>query len=95
MVKFCSKGLQHHNLISLVTQPIVQSYFQVFLGNTGAQDIEGNELPRLVYVSREKRPGYQHHKKAGAENALVQVFYQIRLVTLYISVYLVQLTPYH
>ncbi|XP_027156624.1 cellulose synthase A catalytic subunit 8 [UDP-forming] [Coffea eugenioides] len=46
---------------------------QVFLGNTGAQDIEGNELPRLVYVSREKRPGYQHHKKAGAENALVRV----------------------
>ncbi|KAL6546487.1 Cellulose synthase A catalytic subunit 8 UDP-forming [Orobanche minor] len=46
---------------------------QVFLGNTGANDIEGNELPRLVYVSREKRPGYQHHKKAGAENALIRV----------------------
>ncbi|KAK7400171.1 hypothetical protein VNO78_11371 [Psophocarpus tetragonolobus] len=46
---------------------------QVFLGRTGARDIEGNELPRLVYVSREKRPGYQHHKKAGAENALVRV----------------------
>ncbi|XAR66591.1 Cellulose synthase (UDP-forming) [Bertholletia excelsa] len=46
---------------------------QVFLGQTGAHDIEENELPRLVYVSREKRPGYQHHKKAGAENALVRV----------------------
>ncbi|KAH7657750.1 Cellulose synthase (UDP-forming) protein [Dioscorea alata] len=46
---------------------------QVFLGNSGAHDIEGNELPRLVYVSREKRPGYQHHKKAGAMNALVRV----------------------
>ncbi|KAK3035044.1 hypothetical protein RJ639_034834 [Escallonia herrerae] len=46
---------------------------QVFLGHSGARDIEGNELPRLVYVSREKRPGYQHHKKAGAENALVRV----------------------
>lgn len=45
--------------------------FQVFLGSSGALDIEGNILPRLVYVSREKRPGYQHHKKAGAENALV------------------------
>ncbi len=44
---------------------------QVFLGHTGALDMDGNELPRLVYVSREKRPGYQHHKKAGAENALV------------------------
>lgn len=47
------------------------NFFQVFLGHTGARDTEGNELPRLVYVSREKRPGYQHHKKAGAENALV------------------------
>ncbi|KAK4794292.1 hypothetical protein SAY86_012286 [Trapa natans] len=46
---------------------------QVFLGNTVAHDIEGNELLRLVYVSREKRPGYQHHKKAGAENSLVRV----------------------
>ncbi|KNA11637.1 hypothetical protein SOVF_133400 isoform B [Spinacia oleracea] len=46
---------------------------QVFLGSTGSPDIEGNELPRLVYVSREKRPGFQHHKKAGAENALVRV----------------------
>ncbi|KAG5034191.1 hypothetical protein JHK87_009101 [Glycine soja] len=46
---------------------------QVFLGHSGAHDVEGNELPRLVYVSREKRPGYQHHKKAGAENALVRV----------------------
>ncbi|OVA02032.1 Cellulose synthase [Macleaya cordata] len=46
---------------------------QVFLGHSGAHDIEGNELPRLVYVSREKRPGYQHHKKAGAMNALVRV----------------------
>lgn len=49
------------------------AYFQVFLGHSGARDIEGNELPRLVYVSREKRPGYQHHKKAGAENALVNL----------------------
>ncbi|GLJ53774.1 hypothetical protein SUGI_1147670 [Cryptomeria japonica] len=46
---------------------------QVFLGNGGARDVEGNELPRIVYVSREKRPGYQHHKKAGAMNALVRV----------------------
>ncbi|EYU46412.1 hypothetical protein ABFS82_04G045000 [Erythranthe guttata] len=46
---------------------------QVYLGSEGALDIEGKELPRLVYVSREKRPGYQHHKKAGAENALVRV----------------------
>ncbi|KAF8081142.1 hypothetical protein N665_0903s0023 [Sinapis alba] len=46
---------------------------QVFLGQNGGLDAEGNELPRLVYVSREKRPGFQHHKKAGAMNALVRV----------------------
>lgn len=41
------------------------------MGQSGGLDSEGNELPRLVYVSREKRPGFQHHKKAGAMNALV------------------------
>ncbi|XP_044475290.1 cellulose synthase A catalytic subunit 2 [UDP-forming]-like isoform X2 [Mangifera indica] len=46
---------------------------QVFLGHNGVRDIEGNELPRLVYVSREKRPGFDHHKKAGAMNALIRV----------------------
>ncbi|KAK3011314.1 hypothetical protein RJ639_012392 [Escallonia herrerae] len=46
---------------------------QVYLGSEGALDVEGKELPRLVYVSREKRPGYQHHKKAGAMNAMVRV----------------------
>ncbi|OAY68864.1 Cellulose synthase A catalytic subunit 9 (UDP-forming) [Ananas comosus] len=41
---------------------------QVFLGHSGGHDTEGNELPRLVYVSR-----FQHHKKAGAMNALIRV----------------------
>ncbi|KAK1259592.1 putative cellulose synthase A catalytic subunit 5 [UDP-forming] [Acorus gramineus] len=46
---------------------------QVFLGQSGGHDMDGNELPRLVYVSREKRPGFNHHKKAGAMNSLVRV----------------------
>lgn len=46
-------------------------FMQVFLGQNGVHDVEGDELPRLVYVSREKRPGFDHHKKAGAMNALV------------------------
>ncbi|XP_015574516.2 cellulose synthase-like protein D3 [Ricinus communis] len=29
-------------------------------------------LPMLVYITREKRPGYDHNKKAGAMNALVR-----------------------
>ncbi|XP_068337212.1 cellulose synthase A catalytic subunit 2 [UDP-forming]-like [Pyrus communis] len=46
---------------------------QVFLGNNGVRDVEGYELPGLIYVSREKRPGFDHHKKAGAMNALIRV----------------------
>nr|DAD40080.1 TPA_asm: hypothetical protein HUJ06_014403 [Nelumbo nucifera] len=46
---------------------------QVFLGQNGVRDVEGNMLPRLVYVSREKRPGFDHHKKAGAMNALINM----------------------
>ncbi|XP_062148403.1 cellulose synthase A catalytic subunit 6 [UDP-forming] [Alnus glutinosa] len=46
---------------------------QVFLGHSDVCDVEGNKLPRLIYVSREKRPGFEHHKKAGAMNALVRV----------------------
>ncbi|KAK8591414.1 hypothetical protein V6N13_031460 [Hibiscus sabdariffa] len=46
---------------------------QVFLGQGGRHDTDGNELPRLVYVSREKRPNFNHHRKAGAMNALVRV----------------------
>ncbi|XP_060970044.1 cellulose synthase A catalytic subunit 4 [UDP-forming]-like [Cannabis sativa] len=46
---------------------------QVMLGSGGGVDVEGNELPRLVYISPEKRPRYHHHNKAGAMNALVRV----------------------
>lgn len=47
------------------------------MGQSGGLDADGNELPRLVYVSREKRPGFQHHKKAGAMNALVSMKIQM------------------
>ncbi|KAJ8541419.1 hypothetical protein K7X08_002235 [Anisodus acutangulus] len=46
---------------------------QVILGQNGGLDTDGNELPPLVYVSREKRPRFNHHKKAGAMNSLVRV----------------------
>uniref|UniRef100_A0A2N9GQN2 Glycosyltransferase 2-like domain-containing protein n=1 Tax=Fagus sylvatica TaxID=28930 RepID=A0A2N9GQN2_FAGSY len=38
-----------------------------------AVDIEGQPLPTLVYLAREKRPQYHHHFKAGAMNALVEM----------------------
>lgn len=33
--------------------------------------IKQDEMPLLVYVSREKRPSHSHHFKAGALNVLV------------------------
>ena len=51
---------------------MVLNYFQVFLGQSGGNDVEGHYLPRLVYVSREKKISYNHHKKAGAMNACVR-----------------------
>ncbi|XVF42562.1 hypothetical protein PTKIN_Ptkin01aG0373400 [Pterospermum kingtungense] len=38
-----------------------------------AVDVEGNPLPTLVYLAREKRPHYHHNFKAGAMNALIRV----------------------
>ncbi|KAK8952247.1 putative cellulose synthase A catalytic subunit 9 [UDP-forming] [Platanthera zijinensis] len=46
---------------------------QVFMGHGDSFDTNGDNLPRLIYVSREKRPGFKHHKKAGAMNALIRV----------------------
>jgi hypothetical protein len=76
---FLNSNFSHSNL-SAGNQPnipasekthMVPCVLQVFLGHSGGHDTDGNELPRLVYVSREKRPGFNHHKKAGAMNALV------------------------
>ncbi|KAJ8770304.1 hypothetical protein K2173_013258 [Erythroxylum novogranatense] len=36
-------------------------------------DSEGQPLPTLVYLAREKRPQYPHHFKAGAMNSLIRV----------------------
>ncbi|MCO5563478.1 hypothetical protein L7F22_017120 [Adiantum nelumboides] len=49
--------------------PLFGSASEENLIDTSEVDIR---LPMLVYVSREKRPGYDHNKKAGAMNALVR-----------------------
>ncbi|KAH9290258.1 hypothetical protein KI387_034375 [Taxus chinensis] len=36
-------------------------------------DVEGHDLPSLVYVAREKRPQHPHNFKAGALNVLIRV----------------------
>lgn len=59
-------------LPSSIAKRLTWLFVQVFLGQTGGRDTDGNALPRLVYVSREKRPGFNHHKKAGAMNSLVR-----------------------
>jgi cellulose synthase/poly-beta-1,6-N-acetylglucosamine synthase-like glycosyltransferase len=52
-------------------QPIVQILIDG--KDRGAVDNDGNVLPTLVYMAREKRPQYHHNFKAGAMNALIRV----------------------
>ncbi|MCO5574498.1 hypothetical protein L7F22_028283 [Adiantum nelumboides] len=68
-----SKG-DHAGIIQVMLAP--PSYDPVFGSPDEENLIDSSEvdirLPMLVYVSREKRPGYDHNKKAGAMNALVR-----------------------
>ncbi|KAG9134036.1 hypothetical protein Leryth_004737 [Lithospermum erythrorhizon] len=50
------------------SEPLMGAYDDCKI-DTSAVDVR---LPMLVYVSREKRPGFDHNKKAGAMNALVR-----------------------
>ncbi|CAL5087819.1 unnamed protein product [Urochloa decumbens] len=52
-------------------QPIVQVVIDG--KDRDAVDNEGNVLPTLVYMAREKRPQYHHNFKAGAVNTLVEL----------------------
>ncbi|KAM0848050.1 hypothetical protein ACQ4PT_054635 [Festuca glaucescens] len=52
-------------------QPIVQ--ILIDSKDQNAVDNEGNVLPTLVYMAREKRPQHHHNFKAGAMNALIRV----------------------
>ncbi|CAK9261075.1 unnamed protein product [Sphagnum jensenii] len=54
---------------SNASEPLMGSADEENLIDTTDIDIR---LPMLVYVSREKRPGYDHNKKAGAMNAMVR-----------------------
>jgi len=58
-------------------QPIVQVLIDG--KDRDAVDNEGNVLPTLVYVAREKRHRYHHNFKAGAINALVHSLISITL----------------
>ena len=60
-----SRG-DHVGIIQVMLKPPSDS---PLMDSGGEVDIR---LPMLVYVSREKKPGYDHNKKAGAMNALVR-----------------------
>ncbi|GER39164.1 cellulose synthase-like protein [Striga asiatica] len=67
-----SKG-DHAGIIQVMLKPPSDEPLQ---GTPESSPLDFTEvdirLPMLVYVSREKRPGYDHNKKAGAMNALVR-----------------------
>ncbi|XP_022989294.1 cellulose synthase-like protein D4 [Cucurbita maxima] len=67
-----SKG-DHSGILQVMLKP---PSHDPLLGSTDEKIIDFTDvdirLPMFVYVSREKRPGYDHNKKAGAMNALVR-----------------------
>ncbi|XP_059669765.1 cellulose synthase-like protein D3 isoform X1 [Cornus florida] len=68
-----SKG-DHAGIIQVMLKPPSDEPLQGTADDPGLIDLTDVDirLPLLVYVSREKRPGYDHNKKAGAMNALVR-----------------------
>jgi hypothetical protein len=59
---------------------IFSPLFQIIIDgrDKNAVDIDGQRLPTLVYMAREKRPQWPHNFKAGAMNALVS--FQLKFV---------------
>uniref|UniRef100_A0A0E0B4D6 Cellulose synthase-like protein E6 n=1 Tax=Oryza glumipatula TaxID=40148 RepID=A0A0E0B4D6_9ORYZ len=72
-IKLKHKGFDEWNseMTSKNHQPIVQVLIDGKSQN--AVDDDGNVLPTLVYMAREKSPQYHHNFKAGALNALIRV----------------------
>nr|GMC55927.1 cellulose synthase-like protein D3 [Ipomoea batatas] len=68
-----SRG-EHAGIIQVMLKPPSDEplYGNIAEGNPTDFTEVDIRLPMLVYVSREKRPGYDHNKKAGAMNALVR-----------------------
>eukprot|EP00257_Ricinus_communis_P016312 XP_015574452.1 cellulose synthase-like protein G3 [Ricinus communis] len=46
---------------------------QVLLDSSKDKDISDNQMPNLIYLSRQKSKNYPHHFKAGALNTLLRV----------------------
>ncbi|KAE7995203.1 hypothetical protein FH972_000028 [Carpinus fangiana] len=67
------KGFSEWN--SVASRQDHQAILQILIHRKDqkAVDIEGQPLPTLVYLAREKRPHIHHNFKAGAMNALIRV----------------------
>ncbi|KAE8684050.1 Cellulose synthase-like protein E1 [Hibiscus syriacus] len=65
-----------------------QTILQILIDgrDPNAVDNEGNPLPTLVYLAREKRPQHHHHFKAGAMNALIRVSSKISNSPIFMNV---------
>ncbi|PON63300.1 Cellulose synthase [Parasponia andersonii] len=68
-----SRG-DHASIIQVMVKPPSDEPLKGTSTESNSMDLSEVDirLPMLVYVSREKRPGYDHNKKAGAMNALVR-----------------------
>ncbi|GLU05362.1 hypothetical protein SLE2022_224640 [Rubroshorea leprosula] len=68
-----SRG-DHASIIQVMLDPPSDEPQKGKEGDGNSMDLSEVDirLPMLVYVTREKRPGYDHNKKAGAMNALVR-----------------------
>ncbi|XP_068669723.1 cellulose synthase-like protein D3 [Aristolochia californica] len=68
-----SKG-DHAGIIQVMLKPPSDEPLHGTVDDSRQLDLTNADirLPLLVYVSREKRPGYDHNKKAGAMNSLVR-----------------------
>ncbi|KAJ3693176.1 hypothetical protein LUZ60_008656 [Juncus effusus] len=64
----------HASILQVMLKPPTPDPIEVTMDEDQLIDFTGVDirLPMMVYVSREKRPGYDHNKKAGAMNALVR-----------------------
>ncbi|KAJ6695797.1 CELLULOSE SYNTHASE-LIKE PROTEIN [Salix koriyanagi] len=64
----------HASILQVMLQPPSDEPLKGIAGDSNSMNLSEVDirLPVLAYVSREKRPGYDHNKKARAMNALVR-----------------------
>ncbi|KAK9156358.1 hypothetical protein Sjap_003838 [Stephania japonica] len=83
---------QHRGFLEWSSRPVTKgdhsTILQILINgkDSNVVDVEGNAMPTLVYLAREKRPHYPHNFKAGAVNALIRVSSEISNAPVILSV---------